>query len=856
MYLRLLELSIWPSRSVIDRTMPEGFKKKYPKTWVIIDATELKCKVPTFEAQLLKVVIDLHIQNGQLQQKNWELQVSVGQVLRHVVSFKHQGEQARPGEQATLQELARPKPPEMFLMPLSNMEQFRAAEARLKNVAFADAIRTALVRAPGAKAVALPPAPQPLPGALPPGPAAPPPGQEADIGGLLHDFLGNHMDLALFLGFSGGDNREPSGVLVSVYPVLCLFVNDRSAVGYLRTDGVHQLIAAVILTGGLHRRVYLHDSMGPAAASIATRPLPVKIDLTQRSSILPGTISRNGLGPLFRIERRLTCQSYCNILDHALLPYALDGLFRDEDFVLQQDLSPGADLNIIEQVWRRMKTAMARRPLHSATRDDLWRFVQKEWERLRNERDFVAQLYDSQPSMDESSNRNDEAEHVTALCSSAGAVRTATARIRRHTPHDFRFKTSGRLHSLLQRWSAAQLDELPKQRYRQKLTISGEEFPDPLDSAVLAHAFSTDARHWPRVEIGDIYVYLVEGTCIYTREQFKSYKLEDGYNLFLSGKLRKLRAFEATIESTVVVLVTGEVEASQTHGRYHQPWAVTKKEGTVLSAHCTCMAGLGEACSHVAVEVDVKFGMTDPSSTSVECRWITASSSAQAAPVAAIDFIKPSRKRQLKHAPTPKESSPVPEATAEQLQGFFKAVKEFAPSTLVLQSLSDSEDTDTAVSSDCGDDCDPVPTPGTVVNVECLYGSLDEPAGREATLTAAECNQVELCTRTQASSNEWFQQRRGRITASVMGKVRSCCTGAEGIVSEVMGYTKTPNVFSVRWGKDNEVKARNRFIADEAPKHKGFEVKMCGLLVDSERPYLGASPDGIVSCGCCDDAVQ
>lgn len=47
MYLRLLELSIWPSRSVIDRTMPEGFKKKYPKTWVIIDATELKCKVPS-----------------------------------------------------------------------------------------------------------------------------------------------------------------------------------------------------------------------------------------------------------------------------------------------------------------------------------------------------------------------------------------------------------------------------------------------------------------------------------------------------------------------------------------------------------------------------------------------------------------------------------------------------------------------------------------------------------------------------------------------------------------------------------------------------------------------------------------
>ncbi|CAN8002809.1 unnamed protein product [Ixodes pacificus] len=73
-----------------------------------------------------KVMIDLHIQNGHLQQQNRELQVSVGQVLRHVVSFK-------PGEQATPQELARPEPPELFLMPLSNMEQFCAAEARLKN---------------------------------------------------------------------------------------------------------------------------------------------------------------------------------------------------------------------------------------------------------------------------------------------------------------------------------------------------------------------------------------------------------------------------------------------------------------------------------------------------------------------------------------------------------------------------------------------------------------------------------------------------------------------------------------------------------------------------------------------------
>ena len=31
-----------------------------------------------------------------------------------------------------------------------------------------------------------------------------------------------------------------------------------------------------------------------------------------------------------------------------------------------------------------------------------------------------------------------------------------------------------------------------------------------------------------------------------------------------------------------------------------QPWIVSDKDGCILAAHCTCMAGLGEACTHIA----------------------------------------------------------------------------------------------------------------------------------------------------------------------------------------------------------------------------------------------------------------
>ena len=47
MYLRLGQLNIWPTRRVINETMPEDFKKKYSSTRVVIDCTEVRCQMPS-----------------------------------------------------------------------------------------------------------------------------------------------------------------------------------------------------------------------------------------------------------------------------------------------------------------------------------------------------------------------------------------------------------------------------------------------------------------------------------------------------------------------------------------------------------------------------------------------------------------------------------------------------------------------------------------------------------------------------------------------------------------------------------------------------------------------------------------
>ena len=47
MYFKFGQINIWPSREIINTTMPESFKSKYKSTRVIIDCTEIRCQMPS-----------------------------------------------------------------------------------------------------------------------------------------------------------------------------------------------------------------------------------------------------------------------------------------------------------------------------------------------------------------------------------------------------------------------------------------------------------------------------------------------------------------------------------------------------------------------------------------------------------------------------------------------------------------------------------------------------------------------------------------------------------------------------------------------------------------------------------------
>lgn len=163
------------------------------------------------------------------------------------------------------------------------------------------------------------------------------------------------------------------------------------------------------------------------------------------------------------------------------------------------------------------------------------------------------------------------------------------------------------------------LDVMTKARYLDKLKIIDNKDPYEVDKA----EWSSDMSKWPEVCYPDIVNYLVYSQSAYTLVELKAYKSLQSYNYFISGFVQDIKHLKISDKS----LFLAKVKHSQRMNEASlMPWIITDKDGSIISGHCTCMAGVGEVCSHVgallfAVEVAVKI-RTSKTVTEEKAYWL------------------------------------------------------------------------------------------------------------------------------------------------------------------------------------------------------------------------------------------
>ena len=109
-------------------------------------------------------------------------------------------------------------------------------------------------------------------------------------------------------------------------------------------------------------------------------------------------------------------------------------------------------------------------------------------------------------------------------------------------------------------------------------------------------------------------------------------------------------------------------------------------------------------------------------------------------------------------------------------------------------------------------------------------------------LSAEGAQRLEEKTRQQAASELWRTARSKRVTASLFGRVYKMrdATSREPVVAQIMA-SRHVTTAAMQWGKDNEGQALRVYSA-----RTGRAVKSCGLIIDPQCCWLGASPDGLV----------
>ena len=380
--------------------------------------------------------------------------------------------------------------------------------------------------------------------------------------------------------------------------------------------------------------------------------------------------------------------------------------------------------------------------------------------------------------------------------------------------------------------------------------------------------WNDDMKLWPFVNLGHVFHYILQKKA-FESDYVGQYKVKKAFSYFKSGFVSQVVSAPGADKGTVIL--KGNVLPSQkVASAPHVVWALLQQSGEILTAYCSCTAGLSRCCNHVIailykVEFAVSEGLTSPTCTEVKCKFNDMSKNVvKGCKVKDLIFekqilgkkiTKSSINSHVKKLFDPRGSG----VTSVVENDFFDEWRELKPTSGILLYVPKKTD------HVC-----PPPLPKIAENVlegkhDAPYESMVEKFMTQLSFTDIQLQELEKVTRQQSLSREWAIQRNGRLTASchreIYDKVDRILKGQKNVcitylLVKILGLEKSiQHLPQIRWGNTNEENAVSSFFKEALKHHDTPQIYNCGIFICKQFPFISASPDRIMSCKCCGSHV-
>ena len=92
----------------------------------------------------------------------------------------------------------------------------------------------------------------------------------------------------------------------------------------------------------------------------------------------------------------------------------------------------------------------------------------------------------------------------------------------------------------------------------------------------------------------------------------------------------------------------------------------------------------------------------------------------------------------------------------------------------------------------------------------------------------------------------------GKVTGTKAHDVltRRDTTIPDNLVKRIVGYVSydLSKKGAVKWGIQHEDECRQAYSSHQTHQYINFKIELSGFAINSQHPFLGATPDGIISC--------